>query len=279
MDIMDCIIKERRIKVPRVSEHDRRIARLEGKKPPRAQRPVQYENLETGEAYLCISGGLAWPALRPGASVVLGVQKEGESFIYKVLEAIEEPNVQVLLERSHDLFLKWGANCKTIPWMWYGNPEDGMNDFLLRFNVEMQNQDSKAKYICITYSPYHDDPKCFTLHCHRILSMLQPGAKRVYLGSSRCLQSCLGELTPDVVSKGQVSDYPIVGALGYVLTALDSYSPWLRDVGRYNGHEGSLETFATIEAEMTRRHLGINDFGWGENEEYDDGALVPTVRP
>ena len=109
--------------------------------------------------------------------------------------------------------------------------------------------------------------------------MLKPGAKRLYLGSSRCLQSRLGELTPDVVSKGQISDYPIVGALGYVLTALDSYSPWLRDVDRYNGHAESLETFATIEAEVTRRHLGSNVFGWGEDEKYDDGALVPTVRP
>ena len=274
---MGCIIKERRIKVQRVSEHDRRIARLEGKEPPRVQRPVQYENRETGEVYLCISGGLAWPALRPGASVVLGVQKEGESFIYKVLEAIEEPNVQVLLERSHDLFLNWGANCKTIPWMWYGNPEDGMNDFLLRFNVEMQNQDPKGKQFYLTYSPYHDDPKCFTLQCHRILSVLKPGAKRLYLGSSKRLQSRLGELTPDVVSKGQVSDYPIVGALGYVLTALDSNRPWMRTVNGYNENAETFETFATIEAEATRRHLGINVFGWGEDD--DDGALVPTVRP
>ena len=109
--------------------------------------------------------------------------------------------------------------------------------------------------------------------------MLQPGAKRLYLGSSKRVQSCLGELTPDVVSKGQVSDYPIVGALGYVLTALDSNRPWLRTVGGYNENEESLETFATIEAEMTRRHLGINVFGWGEDEKYDDGALVSTVRP
>lgn len=275
---MECIIKEQRIKVPRVTDHDRRIASLEGKEPPKAQRPVQYENAETGDIYLCISGGLAWPALRPGASVVLGSQKKGESFIYKVLEAIEEHNVQVLLERSYELFLKWGLNCKTVPWTWHGDPEDGMNSFLLRFNLEKQNKDSQAKYFSLTYSPYHEDPKCFTLQCQTILSMVQPGSKRLYMGSSKRLQSALGELTPEVVSKGQVSDYPLVGALGYVLTALDSNRPWLRDVDHYDGNAESFETFATNEAGITRRHLGLGDFDWGVEEDYDDGVLVPTFK-
>lgn len=224
---MKCIVKEKRTKVRPVTDDDIRIAQLEGRPVPKAQRPVRYENLETGEEYLCLSGGFGWPGLKPGFSLVLAVQQseDGKNHLYKTLEEVEEKNIQVLLQHSFDLFQKYGKSCKTIPWEWYGDPENGLNEFLYEFDTHLEKEDS----FYLTYPPHFKEPNKFEIYCQTIFATLQEGNKRLFLGPCKRAQSYLNQFNDEQVYKGTPEDNPAISALGYAVSALTTWKPWLRD--------------------------------------------------
>jgi hypothetical protein len=275
---MDCIIKERRIKGQRVTDQDKRIATLTGRGPLKAQKSVRYENLETEESYLCLAGGFAWPGLKSGFAVVLAVQQlEGKNHIFKVLAEVEEKNMQNLLDRSFDLFLRYGKNCAVIPWQWYGDPESGFKEFLRRFNEQLRKEEHDHGFY-LTHPPYFKEPNRFALYCRTIYSLLQGAEKRLFFGPCKSLPSYLNQLNDEGIQKGTPEDHPAVAALGYVLSALHQYEPWCREVEVLNKDRESYADYAVREQAQAFKDLGLEGYDFGEQDQFDDDALTGTIQ-
>ena len=283
---MKCIIKEKRIKGPRITDQARRIAHLTGQGPLKAQKSVRYQNAETREEYLCLWGGFAWPGLKPGFAVVVAVlePERGKGLIFKVLEEVEENDINALLRGAFDLFQKYGKNCSVIPWQWFGDPESGFNEFLHRFNKHLEKAEDRH-WLCLSYPPHFKEANRFGIYCQTI-HLLSPKSvpsdmhdqKRLSLGSCKRLQSYLTQLNHEAVHKGTPQDHPAVAALGYALSALYEYEPWLRDVETFDRDREDYETNTIKEQSWTFNDLGLEDYDFGDQEQFDDGALKSTIQ-
>jgi hypothetical protein len=275
---MKCVIKEHRTKGPPVTDIDRRIARITNTEI-RITRRIRYENMETGEQFLCLGGGFAWPGVKPGFAVVLGVQEREGGHVYRAIAEAEAQDVRSLLQGTSALFLRYGKNCQEIPWMWYGDHTSGLTGLLHKFNEGLPIEDR----FYLAMPPHHEDQNAFATYCQTILSVLQGQEKRLYLDSCDGLRSHLSTLDAEKAAKGNPGECPAIAALGYVLSAFYQYEPWRQsvDVIQYPGD--SYEEFAVREQQITLRWLGWGDensidIGARENGFVDDGAVIPTVK-
>jgi hypothetical protein len=212
-------------------EAERVIADMLGESPRKMPRAVHYRNTVTDEKYLCLAGGFAWPGAQPGFAVVVAVKESanGEEPLYCVLAEREDNDVYSLLRQSHELWQLYGSNCREIPWFWYGDPNNGLNGFIQKFNNQQDKQGDEWQFF-LTSAPYQEEPNRFEIYCRTIHSFLQGSNKRLVLGSCDRLRGYLDHLAVNDVMKGTSDGHPAISALGSALIALDTYEPWLCDL-------------------------------------------------
>lgn len=254
---MECIITEK-VTQAKLDIGERHISRIIGESTIKLPKSVVYTNTVTGEKYLTLAGGFAWPGTRPGFAVVVGVQNI-EAPVYRVITDIEEIDVRVLVRGGFALYQQYGMNCREIPWQWYGDPDHGLNQFARDFN---RGRRTPRQMFYLTHPLHFGDPDQFGIYCRLILSMLQRQEKRLFLGDCDRLRSYFNVLDSEMVVKGKVEDYPAVAALGYVLSALHQYEPWLRKTAveiPHGSYEDEYEAYLSREA-------------W--NERYEAGGII-----
>jgi hypothetical protein len=212
-------------------EAERVISGILAESPCKIPRAVHYRNTVTDEKYLCLSGGFAWPGAQPGFAVVLAVKKDanGEEPLYCLLAEREDNDVYSLLRQSHELWQFYGSNCREIPWFWYGDPNNGLNGFIQKFNNQQEKQGNESPFF-LTPAPCQEEPNRFEIYCRTIYSLLQDNNKRLVLGSCDRLRGYLDHLAVDDVMKATIDGHPAISALGSALIALDTYEPWLTEV-------------------------------------------------
>lgn len=224
---MDCIIKEHYVVGDVVSPASIHIAQQEGTRIPATPRSVRYRNTQTKEDYLCLAGGFGWPGTKPGSAIIVGLQESGDKDrpLIVTLEELEETDVRALLRKAYDLYEKYGLNCKELPFMWYGDADNGLNTFMYNFNGQLRRE--KRKPFFLSPPPHFDKPNRFEIYCRTIYSHLQTTEKGLVIGQCAKLRSHLTTLNMEMIHKGTVDDYPAISALGYVLCALFEYKTWM----------------------------------------------------
>ncbi len=216
-------------------EAEQVIADILGESPRKIPKAVHYRNTVTDEKYLCLAGGFAWPGAQPGFAVVLAVQEniDGEEPLYCLLAEREDNDIYSLLRQSHELWQIYGSECREIPWFWYGDPNNGLNGFVHKFNKQQEKQGNKRSFF-LTPAPYQEEPNRFEVYCRIIYSFLQGNNKRLVLKSCDRLRGYLDHLAVNDVMKGTIERHPAISALGSALIALDTYQPWMSDLSPQN---------------------------------------------
>lgn len=278
---MKCLIKEKIKKGSVVGFSDRRYAEIRGLQVPRRWTSARYENTTTGDMFFALSGGFCWPGEKPGFAVVLGIQETENKTkpLFKVLDELEEKDISVLVRGTFELWEKWGKNCATIPWQWYGNPEVGFNQFLVQFGREK----GKGGYHLV-YPPHWEEKNVFEIYCKTIYSIARQ--RRLHVGQNHRLRAAIDVISDRNTYKDNLEDHPAIAALGMVLTWMVEYEPWkLEDDHLYEGsyvstimNDNSENMFRASEAE-TMRYLGQDD---DEETEYkveppERKELVSTI--
>jgi hypothetical protein len=227
---MKCVITERIIPGPGVNEAARRIAHLNGEPAPRVTQAVRYWSTETSEEYLALAGGLAWPGQKPGFAVVIAVMGDGTAPRLKVTAEAEAWGVEELIRFAYDLYEKYGVNCRQIPFLWYGDIESGYSTFIHRFNEELSKRAQNVFFL--TPSPHQGSPDAFPLYLQTIYQLVDEKKKRLHFGTRSKLPSYLRQMGRATAHHGDEYTFPAITALGYVVSALTSYTPWLVEVSR-----------------------------------------------
>ena len=213
-----------------------RIAYVTGEPPPRVTRAVRYINTETSEEYLVLAGGFAWPGMKPGFAVVVAVIDNGHGPHFRIIAEAEAWSVEELLKAAHDLYEKYGINCRQIPFLWYGDPESGYAAFIHRFNEELSKINRHSMFILVP-SPHQGSADAFPLYLQTIYQLVDEKQKRLHFGTRSKMPSYLRQLSRATSHHGDEHTFPAVSALGSVMSALINYSPWLADLSRPISHE------------------------------------------
>jgi hypothetical protein len=225
---MKCVVTEN-IESRQVYLTDVVIAHVKGEPSPRRPRNVRYLNKETGEKYFCLAGGFAWPGTKPGFACVVAVldTSDPHAVPFRIIAEVEDNDVQSLIERAYELFEKYGTNARTIPWLWYGESDEGYNSFLYRFNEGLRRAGTKQQFFLVS-PPQFELPNRFEFYCRVLYSLLSQGEKRrLFFFPESLLPAYLKNISPADVVTGTTKDHPVISAAGYVVTALSHYEPWL----------------------------------------------------
>lgn len=220
-----CIIEKIEDKLPE-TEGRRILQKVTGK--TEYPSPIYYRNLETGEEYAYIAGGLAFPSkfdntdeIKPGVAVIVAVDEANSDVpVFRVLEEAQSENVPALLRKCLVLREKYGdRECSELFDTWRGdnkNYQSHVNDFNATLKGEQRG-------IYINPPPDFDSPNAFDSYAHRIRELAAKEARRLHLGPCNLLRNCLlGEI-----------NHPAVLALGYVVFSLSSTlgnRPWMKPV-------------------------------------------------
>jgi hypothetical protein len=190
---------------------------------------VRYFNTETSEEYLALAGGFAWPGMKPGFAIIVAVKGDGDAPHFKVLAEVEAWSVEELLMAAHELYEKYGINCRQIPFLWYGDTESGYSTFINRFNEELTKGGIHSMFF-LAPTPYQGSPDAFPLYLQTIYQLVDEKKKRLHFGPKSKLPSYLRQLSRATAHRGDEHTLPAITALGYVVSALTSYTPWLIDI-------------------------------------------------
>ena len=271
---MKCRIKEQTKKGPVIGFSDRRYAQIRGTPVPRRWVSARYEDTETGDMFFALSGGFCWPGERPGFALVLGVQETQDRLqpLFKVLEEFEEKNITALVKGGFELWQKWGRNCATVPWHWYGNPEIGFNQFLIQFGKE------RGQQYHLVHPPHWEERDAFEIYFKTIYAVARQ--RRLYVGQNHRLRAAMDLISDRQTYRDSLEDHPPIAALGMVLTWMVEYEPWKID------DDDNVSHISTITGDGNRvsriddmSYLGQDDVE--EEMEYrvnpEGKELVPTI--
>lgn len=208
-------------------------------------KPDYYVNIETGDEYRTIVGGIGWPGkiedrdAHPGFAVIAVVEKsEAPDPNFRVLEEVEEKRVEDLIWRCVELRYKYGySECPELLHVWYGDHERYLTP-LDHIGREIRRKyEDKGFYI--TPPADFEQPNAIELYAETIFQCMRPDNKRLHLGDCKRLRSALQNFAKD--SK----DSPAIWVLGGVVHTLFAYEPWKMSVGQGSkksneGEEGNI---------------------------------------
>jgi hypothetical protein len=230
-----CIIKEMPNYGPMPADGEIVIAKLLEESRPRQMLQVRYQNTLTGDIYLCLSGGFAWPvnsvsgssdAVTPGFVFVVAVMEhpeDNDKVVYKVLAEVEQHGATALIADADALFHTYGANCGILPWSWQGDPDDENRMFLDAFN-QQNNRYGENNYFYLSSPPNSKNKQAYP---ELVRSLLVPDNKVLFIGKESNLPNYMLNNT----------NRQAIVALGYVLDYFQTVQPWLRDLSPSDGTE------------------------------------------
>lgn len=274
---------EIKIKVVRrnniITGSDQHIAHITGERYVR--KPYYYRNIENGQEYSHIAGGIGWPGEKAGFIVIVAVEKQQDTF--HVLEEAENSTVPGLLSECLGLRQKYGYGLTSELFrFWYGEHER-FDTFVTDFNHKLELKDEKVDGVYL--SPPHDSekPNAFEIWLNRIKSCLgdASGKKTLHLENCNRLRNHIQNLPPNAAKKGSIQDYPAIACLGGVVHSLMIRRPWLKFVEGEKTVPTQKDDYvgeASHAREEALRALGAAEVDYGDMAEYEDrGELVPTI--
>ena len=139
--------------------------------------PFYYRNTETGDEYLHIAGGLAWPGKNtPDFACIIAVEKTDDpepSFL--VIEEVQENSIKALLYECLKIREKYRSRgYPELLTSWWGN-----YDRFYTFITELNNKLLKGKGTGLLLTLPHDfeRPNHFEIYVRRIQSCYDPDRK------------------------------------------------------------------------------------------------------
>ena len=199
-----------------------------------------FEDKETGDQFCRVAGGLAWPSgANPGGVVVVAETRRVDPVLrkrpYNVLVTYETLDVGRLLNVCKDLraryFLKpFYTDMSNKP----------MIDHLYRLNVTGLH---------VMDAPFSDDPDGFRYYIALIQELTNPNRRILYLGHDKTLPAHLRQIDATKIRGATIEEYPLLSALGFCLSGLESYAydPRVRfeQNSKFYDHEGKLVEIVT----------------------------------
>ncbi len=183
-----------------------------------------YFNLETGEKYGEIVGGLAWPETRGGFLVVAAVDLFEDTELgahhIRVLAEVDESDINPFLKHALKLQRHFSPFMETI--RFYGDTTSlSMMKLLDQFNGDRRHRGATTFYV--TEAPQLKVPQRHEFYGQLIRKYTQFGRKILHFCDT-VLPGYLMGLWPDEISKN-ILNHPPMAALGYALGVLSSWKP------------------------------------------------------
>ena len=243
------------------------------------KKPHYYRNIQNGQEYSHLAGGIGWPGERPGFVAVVAVERETETF--HVLAEAQGFTVKELLSECIRMRGIYGYGQGDLFRFWYGDNER-FATFVSDFNHRLERSNPKAEGIHL--SPPYDSDKQNALEVwlnriHACLTKDSGGKKSLYLGACDQIRNAIQNLPHDAAYRGSVEDYPAITCLGGLVHSLMILRPWMDHIKSERPIptvQDNYEAFAHTDHERTMRALFGND-AFGEPDEYDSGQLLETV--
>jgi hypothetical protein len=189
-----------------------------------ADRKPCYFNLETGEKYGEIVGGLAWPETTSGFLVVAAVDlfedTELEAHHIRVLADVNESDINTFLRHALKLQRHFSPFMETIKF--YGDTTSlGKMKLLDQFNRDRRHRGATTFYV--TEAPQLKLPPRHEFYAQLIRKYTQFGRKILHFCDT-VLPGYLMGLWHDEISKN-ILDHPPIAALGFALAVLNAWKP------------------------------------------------------
>lgn len=183
-----------------------------------------YFNTETGEKYGEIAGGLAWPEIKEGFLVIVGIDLfedgELEARHLRVLAEASESNMDIFLRYALELQKRFSPFLKTI--RFYGDTTSSAKMELLdEFNRNRRMRNLDPFYV--TEAPQLRSPQKLEFYAQLIKTYAQSG-RRILHFRNTTLPSYLASFSLTEI-KETVLDHPPIAALGYAMAALSTWKP------------------------------------------------------
>jgi hypothetical protein len=187
-----------------------------------------YFNLETGEKYGEIVGGLAWPETTDGFLVIAAVDlledAELEAHHIRVLAEANESDINIFLRHALKLQRHFSPLTETIKF--YGDTTSlAMMELLDQFNRDRRHRGITPFYL--TEAPQLKVPQRPEFYAQMIRKYTQSGMEILHFRDT-ALPGYLMGLLREEISKN-ILDHPPVAALGYALGVLSTWKPRRRE--------------------------------------------------
>jgi hypothetical protein len=198
-----------------------------------------YFNLETGEKYGEIVGGLAWPETTEGFLVIAAVDlfedAELEAHHIRVLAEASESDINIFLKHALKLQRHFSPFMETIKF--YGDTTSmAMMELLDQFNRDRRHRGITSFYV--TEAPQLGGPKKHEFYTQLIREYTQSGRKILHFRNTAFPGYLMGLLREEISEN--ILDYPPIAALGYTLGVLSTWKPRGRDTERKAKYERFL---------------------------------------
>jgi hypothetical protein len=172
--------------------------------------------------YKRIWAGIVPPSERPGALIICAeeLSLRPPAHIFFVDEA-QESATDNLMQRALDFKALYQVQ------EFYGRTKD--KDFYRYLSFwNASRRERNLKTIEISEAPNSAEGN-ISFHIGVLRNRLGPNKKTLHLGESKLLPAAFQELSMSDVSTAKDTDHPVLAALGYVVSALDSYGNFERD--------------------------------------------------
>jgi hypothetical protein len=197
-----------------------------------------YFNLETGEKYGEIVGGLAWPETTDGFLVIAAVDlledAEFEDYHIRVLAETNESDINTFLNHALKLQRYFSPFMETIKF--YGDTTSlAMMELLDQFNRDRRHRGITPFYV--TEAPQLRGPQKHEFYARLIRKYIQSGGKILHFCDTALpgyLMGLLREISENILN------HPPVAALGYALGVLSTWKPRRKETEGKAKYERSL---------------------------------------
>lgn len=198
-----------------------------------------YFNLEIGEKYGEIVGGLAWPETTDGFLVIAAVDlfedTKLEARHIRVLAEANESDIDIFLRHALKLQRHFSPFMETIKF--YGDTTSlAMMELLDQFNRDRRHRGITPFYV--TEAPQLGGPKKHEFYTQLIREYTQSGRKILHFRDTAFPGYLMGLLREEISEN--ILDHPPIAALGYALGVLSTWKPRGRDTERKAKYERFL---------------------------------------
>jgi len=200
--------------------------------------PTYFENIETGELYSWIAGGVVWPdGAQPGYAAIIVVHKiddETETPRFTIIEEAQSANIYHLFEACVRLRYRYGyGKYQGLMESWIGEPEH-KEPLIWDINKAMVKRfgDDRGFYIRPPLELDHHDH--FSTYFWRLYDLHSPGKdgqRRFRVKNCQHLIQALSTAPRNIEEVGDYRKFPVIGLVGAMLHSLDTWRPWLNHVG------------------------------------------------
>lgn len=199
---------------------------------PLVERPVWYENTETGQTYYGLYGCVGWPTEvsekdegRPGYVAIVGIvrskkQENPEDAAFQLLAEAESNDVPTLLNKMIELRAEYGFGLHpNLFETWFGDPERCVTMLVIK-NERLTITGGDRQAILIAPPDDFYEPMRFDEYVRSMRSCIMPSNQRFFLGHNKILKNRLRKF---------LRDDPAVTAIGGLVHSLLRRCAWLDD--------------------------------------------------